>query len=167
MIVYLGIILAGIVVDQLVKYWATVSLLPIITIPIIQDVFHLTYARNTGAAFSMLQGKRWFFILAAVIMTFVLIYVVKKKYVSGAVAYTAVALIISGTIGNLIDRIMFGYVVDMFDFRLINFAIFNVADCCLTIGTILLVIYILIIEPKQEKKKKELATSENNSADSN
>ncbi len=102
-------------------------------------MFHLTYAKNTGAAFGMLAGQRYLFvILAALVCAALIVYLIKTRKNHPPIARAAVALIISGAIGNnIIDRLFFGYVRDMFDFRLINFAVFNVADSCIVVGTIL------------------------------
>ncbi|MBR5218613.1 MAG: signal peptidase II [Clostridia bacterium] len=111
------------------------------SIPLIKNVFHITYVLNDGAAFSMLQGKTLFLIIITVaIILAALIYLFIKKP-KDKLLLLSVTLILSGAIGNLIDRITMGHVVDFLDFRLINFAVFNVADCYVTIGAILLCIY--------------------------
>lgn len=141
MIVYLIIILCGIIADQLSKYFAQTILSQMRTLPLIQDVFHLTYTRNTGAAFSIFTDQQLFLILLTEIFTAVLFIVLiilpkKKEY---TILNLSLSLIIAGAAGNLIDRIRLDYVIDFFDFRLINFAIFNVADIFVVCGSALLI----------------------------
>lgn len=149
------IFIITVVADRLVKLWAQTSLAPVVDIPIWEGVFHLHYAENRGAAFSMLQGATWFFIIitvAALIgMIFVLFRVRKHRHWTLILALTLIA---SGALGNLIDRITLGYVVDMFYFKLINFAIFNVADACITIGAIFYFIYILFFYEKLDRAQR-------------
>ena len=134
------ILIAGIAVDQLVKRWAAASLQNIETIPVIQDIFHLTYAENTGAAFSIFEGGRIIFIIVALVVSIPLVYYI---FFNGKVVTKfkiCLTLILSGALGNVIDRIAYGYVVDMFDFRAIDFAVFNVADSLVVVGSILLIL---------------------------
>ncbi len=146
---YLIIILAAVALDIFSKYLAVVHLLPIDTLPIIENVFHLTYVENTGAAFSMLAGKRLVLIVFTsvflLLLTVYLIHSVRKNK-KFRLSNLAVSLIIAGGSANLIDRIRLGYVVDMFDFRLINFAVFNVADIFVTAGTLLFLLCIFFFE---------------------
>lgn len=145
--IYYALLLVGIVgVDFIVKMWATNVLAEIGSIPVIEGVFNLTYAENTGAAFSMLEGKRWFFIVLTVVMLGLIAYAFFIEYLKGVWGRTTLVFIFAGALGNLIDRIVHGYVVDMFDFCLINFAIFNVADIFITVGGIMAVIYVFFID---------------------
>lgn len=140
---FAAVILLTVVLDQLVKYLSVIFLKPIDTFPIIRNVFHLTYCENTGAAFSMLSGARIFFIVITAVFIALLIWLIYSNRVLNVGAAYTMAVIAAGGIGNLIDRILNGYVVDMFDFRLINFAIFNVADIAVTCGAVaFLIIYI-------------------------
>ncbi|MEG1433843.1 signal peptidase II [Eubacterium sp.] len=144
MLFYIIILISGIVVDQLTKLYAVNVLAKVTTVPIIPNVFHLTYVENTGAAFSMLSGMQTFLIIITMIFIAGLLYLFivlpkKRQYFE---INLALAFIISGAIGNLIDRLRFHYVVDFFDFRIIGFAIFNIADILVVLGCILLVIAI-------------------------
>ncbi|HOB34412.1 MAG TPA: signal peptidase II [Bacillota bacterium] len=106
------------------------------TVPIIDDVLHLTYMQNTGAAFGILQGRRWFLIaVAAAVAVVILLYV--RRLQDNKLLQVAFALQLGGALGNLYDRIFYSWVVDFIDFRLINFAIFNIADSALVVGVIL------------------------------
>ena len=109
----------------------------------IPKVVSLTYLKNSGAAFSMLENQQWFFTIITLIAmgaAFVYLY----RYIKGSIwLLLGLTLIISGGIGNFIDRLRQGFVVDMFHLDFMNFAIFNVADIYLTIGVGLLLIYLL------------------------
>ena len=139
-IFYCLIIILIIVVDQIVKYLSVVFLKPVSTIPVLDGVFHLTYCENTGAAFSIFEGARWFFIIITSLFVIFILLLVFSGRVQSVVGSYLLSVVAAGGIGNLIDRIYQGYVVDMFDFRLINFAIFNVADIAVTCGGIAFVI---------------------------
>lgn len=141
--------------DQVIKFWAVESLTKVDTIPLIQDVLHLTYVENYGAAFSILQNKTWFLVGITSLVMVGLVWLLLSKRVKSNFALWSLALIIAGGIGNLIDRVRQGFVVDYIDFRLINFAVFNLADCCVVIGTIFFAIYILFLEGKKQKDKPQ------------
>ncbi len=156
-------VIAIICVDQLSKYWAVTRLASRGTIPLIENVFHLTYAENRGAAFSMFENSGLFLIIVTSVAMIVVVIALYRKWVNGSLARWACLFILAGGIGNLIDRITQGYVVDMFDFRLINFAIFNVADIFITTGGGLLLLYI-VLELIADKKKSNIKdTIEGNS----
>lgn len=134
---YLVIITALIVIDQWSKYLAEVYLKPIVSYPIIPGIFHLTYGTNTGAAFSILQGRQIFLIIFTMIILSMLIFCFIKNYKKNIpLLKFSLVFIIGGALGNLIDRIRLSYVVDMFDFTLINFPVFNSADIFVVLGTI-------------------------------
>lgn len=141
-----------IALDQITKYLAKVYIKPLDTqsIPIIRDVFHLTYTQNTGAAFSILQNQRWIFITLTIIFIIFAVYYLIKHKNDNLLLRIALSMVLAGAVGNLIDRIWLGYVVDFFDFRLINFAIFNIADTSVVIGSILLAYYLLFIAGKEK-----------------
>jgi len=144
-------ILTGIIVliDQISKYFAQTYLSKVNTFPLIQDVFHLTYKENTGAAFSILMGKQTFLILVTTFVIVILLGLLYKTLgTSQALLSLSLAFIIGGAIGNLIDRVRLGYVVDYFDFTLTNFAVFNVADSFVVVGTIILSYLILFKDIK-------------------
>lgn len=142
------IIILLIGIDQASKLWAINCLKSQKTIQIIENVFHLTYVENRGAAFGMLQNNQWIFIIVAVLASvFGLYYLHKKK--TNIVGKAGIILIISGALGNLIDRVRLGYVVDYFDFTIVWQYVFNVADVFVVVGTILLCIYILFFDNKE------------------
>ena len=139
-------------IDRLVKSWAYVSLKGQSSIQIIPGVFQLTYAQNIGAAFSILENAKWFFILTAVIIMAALAFFIGRiishedfsfKNKEMTLVLILSCMIIAGALGNVIDRIMYGFVIDMFDFVLIHFAIFNVADSYIVVAVIVLGLMLL------------------------
>ena len=159
MILAVIFILAVIGLDQLSKYWAVTRLAARGTIPIIENVFHLTYAENRGAAFSMMWDSRWFLVIITSLTMIFVATALYRKWLDGHIVRWGGYCIIAGGIGNLIDRVLNGYVVDMFDFRLINFAIFNVADIFICVGGGLFVLYMILelIAADKAKKAQEAA----------
>lgn len=124
---------------------------------LLDGVFQLTYIKNAGASFGILAGGRWLFVIITVLLIGALVtYTIKKKMQSKLFLW-AVALIVGGGVGNLIDRIRMGTVVDFFDFCLIHFPIFNVADCFVVIGAILMGIYCIREEWKERKQRTTYA----------
>ncbi len=162
MFVWLAIILGTIVLDQLTKYLTILYLKPVDTVPIIEDVIHLTYIENTGAAFGMLKDQRWvFMVISTVAIVGVLGYLIVKKPQS-KLQCLSLAFIVGGGIGNMIDRTLLGYVVDMIDFRLINFAVFNVADSFVCVGAGLMMLWVIrsMIEEARAEKARKRAEAE-------
>ena len=137
-------------IDQLVKYWAATALKAVGTIPVIQNAFHLTYLENRGAAFSILQDKIWFFVVLTGVVLGAMAYALHKGTIKTALGQWSLYIIAGGAVGNLIDRVLRGYVVDLFDFRLIHFPVFNVADIFVCIGGALFVYYFLFQHDKAE-----------------
>ena len=140
--------------DQVSKYWARTVLYQQSSIQVIPHILRFTYVENRGAAFGMLQGQKIFF----VIMTFLLIGLffvyLKKTNTNKWMKWTA-SIIIAGAIGNLIDRVLLGYVVDFIDFHIIWRYVFNVADIYVVGGTLLLALQILL----QDEKGKDTSLS--------
>ena len=134
---------------------------PVGSVPIIEDALHLTYAENTGAAFSMFDepDERWIFMsISTVAIVALLVYFFVRKP-TDKWECLSLAFIIGGGIGNMIDRFLLGYVVDMIDFCLIDFAVFNVADSFVCIGAGLLMLTLIrgVIREAREEKQKALA----------
>ncbi|MBO5213308.1 MAG: signal peptidase II [Clostridia bacterium] len=140
---YLLIFTSIVGLDQLVKILAFQYLQPISTYELLPGVFRLQYCENTGAAFSILAGQTWFFILLTVLFCSVIIFLLLRGSIHSAAARIALVCVVSGGIGNLIDRVFRGFVVDMFDFYLINFAVFNVADIFVCCGSALFILLFL------------------------
>lgn len=162
MAIILALLIAALVAaDQLVKYWAIHELKPAGSMEFIRIGSHkivdLTYLENDGAIFGSMSGQRWFLIGFTSIVVIAGIVLLFKVYRRSKLLDIALALFIAGGIGNLIDRFRFAYVVDMFEFKLFHFAIFNVADICVTVAFVLLIWYAIFIDPKIEKAKKAKA----------
>lgn len=143
--IYILIIIGLIGLDQISKFLAVKYLVNIGSIPIIKDIFHLTYVENRGAAFGMFQNNQMVFVVVALAACIFGLYYLYKKQLN-LLGKSAIILIIAGAIGNLIDRVRLGFVVDYFDFRIVWNYVFNVADVFVVIGTILLCIYIIFFE---------------------
>lgn len=106
--------------------------------PIIKDIFHLTYITNTGSAFGLFRGINTFFILFSIIVIIAISYYLKKIVQNEKALQFAVGLLLGGTIGNLIDRIIYGAVIDFIDFRV--WPVFNIADSAVTISIVFMVV---------------------------
>ena len=136
--------------DQIIKYWALDYLKEVKSIPIINNIFNLTYVENRGAAFGMLQNNQTIFILVALVASCFGLYCLHTNKVN-KIGKIGILLVISGALGNLIDRIKLGFVVDYLDFHIIWSYVFNLADCFVVVGTILLCFYIITSEEKKDR----------------
>lgn len=151
--------LALVGIDQLTKWLAVSMLKPVGSVNLIsisgREWLNLTYVENTGAAFSILEGKQIFLIVITSVVIAAMIVMLLTKRVKSKPVMWSIALIIAGGIGNLIDRIFNGYVVDFVDVRIIKFAVFNFADICAVVGAVLLILFIIIDEVKSAATKKK------------
>ena len=137
--------------DQWSKYWAIHVLKEAVVLPGVPGVFQVFYVENRGAAFSIMQNKQLTLILVtAAVLAFAGL-ALYKRWITHPLGKWSLFLIVGGAIGNLIDRIRLGYVVDMIDLTFMRFAVFNVADCFVTVGTILFAVYLLLYNEKTEK----------------
>lgn len=152
MFVWILLIIAFVYLDQITKYLAVIFLKTVDTFPLLQDVFHLTYVENRGAAFGMLSNHRWVFMIVSTVGIIALSIYFAYNRRESRLQNTALSMIIAGGIGNMIDRIALGYVVDFFDFTLINFAVFNVADIFVCVGCGLEVLYMIMMLVKSYKE---------------
>ncbi|WP_296967936.1 signal peptidase II [uncultured Eubacterium sp.] len=141
--------------DQITKYFASLKLADGSVAKFIPGIVQFKYAENTGMAFSMLSGARWVFIALTVVVCVGVFYYLFSNRCKSLWLYWSLGVILSGGIGNLIDRIRFGYVVDFIEPTFVNFAIFNIADCAVTCGAVVLVGYLLYDAFKDVKKPKE------------
>lgn len=136
-------IFAMVLVDQVVKYWAVISLAPVGSIPLIPDVLGLTYVENRGAAFSLLQNQIWLFVLLTAVVLCLITYALKRHMIQTFLGKVSLVVIAAGAVGNVIDRLFRGFVVDMIEIQLIRFPVFNIADIYVTVGVALFCIYIM------------------------
>ena len=162
-ILYSAIIFGGILLDQLTKWLSVKFLAAVDTVPLIKGVLHLTYVENTGAAFGMLKDQRWVFILISTVTIIAFLLYLYLGHADSKLYAIAFSMIISGGIGNMIDRVALGYVVDFIDFRLINFAVFTGADSFVCVGAGIMILALILEmrrEATSEKKKKSALSSE-------
>jgi len=136
-----------VILDQLTKHLILTSMRPYESIPVIENVFHITFVRNPGAAFGILQNQITFFIVVTIIVIFLLVGVYWKLARKNIILTIGLSLQLGGAVGNLIDRIRFSYVVDFLDFRV--WPVFNVADMAIVTGVILLA-WQLLVWPEEQ-----------------
>lgn len=125
------------------------------TVPVIKDVFHFSYHGNTGMAFGMFSDSKVFLILLCLVILAVIGVVIYKTKPSKILEKISYGMIIGGAIGNLVDRINYGFVIDFLDFRLIDYPIFNVADCFVVIGAVLLCICVIFFDKREDEVGKD------------
>lgn len=148
----IGVVIA--VVDQIIKYFVSTYLAPVGSVNVIGDLFKLTYVENRGVAFGMFEDMRWVFIILTSALIGIIIYLLFNKKFDGKLFYIASALVLGGGIGNLIDRIFYGYVIDYLSLSFFP-PVCNFADYCITVGTILLMVYLLFFSDFTKSSKKE------------
>ncbi|GEK90674.1 signal peptidase II [Alkalibacterium kapii] len=154
MLIYYIISLVVVLIDQLTKY-LTLENIPLHgTVEAIPSILSFTYFRNTGAAWSILEGQMVFFYIVTVIVIGVIIYYMQTQGKNDKAFAFALSLILGGAIGNFIDRLFLNYVVDMIRLEFIDFPIFNVADMSLSVGVIFMILYLFYDEWKEHKQKK-------------
>ncbi len=146
---------ALVAVDQLVKYLVRAHIPLGGNVPFIPRLLDLTYVQNTGAAFSMLRSHTWLLTLTSAVVVLAMCWLITKGFFKNRLGLFSAALVLAGGMGNLIDRVLFGFVTDMFQTTFMEFAVFNVADCCITVGVPLLFLYVWVYVGKDEKKEGE------------
>lgn len=168
MILTVAIMILCVVLDQWTKVLAVEKLAGIATYPLIENIFHFTYVENRGAAFGMLADHRWVFMIFSTIAILAMLgWLFWEKPKSWWIRVSA-AFIIAGGIGNMIDRVRLGYVVDFIDCRFIDFYVFNVADSFVCVGCamfLLAAIYMEIMEAKKKKTAQASDTAEDGDGD--
>ncbi|WP_179108248.1 signal peptidase II [Staphylococcus epidermidis] len=115
------------------------------TIPLWEGVFHITSLRNKGAAFGILQGQRWFFIIVTLIVVLGIIYYLQTEGRNNRRISFALSLLLGGALGNFFDRLIRGEVIDSLDFRLIDYPIFNLADVFIVSGVALMILVLRML----------------------
>jgi len=143
-------------VDQLIKYFIVKDLAPVGSVSVIDNLFSLTYVENRGVAFGLFQNHIWIFALITAVLIAVFVVLIVKKKLTGKLFWTSAILLIGGGIGNLIDRIFRGFVVDYLSLSFFP-PVCNFADYCITLGAVFFVIVLLTQsnENKNEAKTKE------------
>lgn len=142
------------VADQVIKYYVLLYLRPVGSVTVIPKLLEFTYVENTGVAFGLFKDRLWIVMcvtaIAAAIIVVLLFWYKNHSFLS----YTVCALILAGGIGNLIDRALYGFVVDFIHVMFFDY-VFNFADCCITVGAVLFAIYFLFFADKKEEALKE------------
>ena len=133
-----------VILDQAVKFAVRANLEPGQSVPFLPHVLDLAHVQNTGAAFSILESHTWLLTLISLAAVLVMCFLIVKGFFRNALGRVSAALVLAGGTGNLIDRAVFGSVTDMFRTAFMDFPVFNVADCCVTVGMPLLFLYVLL-----------------------
>lgn len=158
------------IADQGLKYWVTLNI-PLDTghVTLIPGVLELTNIHNNGAAFSILQhAPHWIFVIFTVVFAAIAVFCLRRNVVHGKIGRWSVVLVLAGAVGNCIDRILSGYVVDMFNFLFVRFAVFNLADIFIVVAGIALCLHVIFYRgdgsegapaPKKARKPREKAAA--------
>lgn len=152
------VLAAGLVaLDQLVKYLVSSNIPVGGSVPFLPYIMDLTYVKNTGCAFSLLEEHTWLLTIVSAVMSVLLAVALAKGFFKHPLGKITLSLLLAGAVGNLIDRVLYGYVIDMFRTLFMDFAVFNVADICVVVGGIAAAAYYLFLCDKLEGKKDEQA----------
>ncbi len=148
-------IIVIIAIDQITKYFAKSYLYPNGAKNFIQGFIEFRYAENTGMAFSMFSGARWFFVVLTAAVVLAMVVFMFKKCQQNLWLYWTLGVLTAGAVGNLIDRIYLGYVIDFINPTFVNFAVFNIADCAVTLGAVSLIAYLAFDMFKKDNKESK------------
>lgn len=153
-----------VVIDQLIKQWATAVLQPLGAWTVLPGVLELRYFLNDGMAFSMLAGKQTLLIgmTSLMLLCVFLVLLLRKMGPWERISWT---LILGGGVGNLIDRVVSGVVVDYVNFLFVDFAVFNFADVCITTGVVMLMLWVLYDSCKKDREEKKMHGKDGKAAD--
>ena len=152
-LLFTGAIVAA---DQITKYLTVANIALWADVPFIPGLLQLTYVQNTGAAFSSFEGQQWLFALVFLVFTVMVFYEYSKKSMPfTTLERWCIFAIYGGGLGNMIDRIRLGYVVDMIETTFIEFPVFNVADCFITCGCIALMAHLILFNKEFWKEEKK------------
>ena len=157
--------------DQITKLLVSTNFEVGESIHVIGGLLDFTYVQNRGAAFGMLSDQRWIFLVLTTVIIIGVCWLWVKGFIDHITGEISAVLIVAGGIGNMIDRLAMGYVVDFIDISpLFNFAVFNVADCCVTVGAVIMAVYVLFFLDENRlallKKKKKKDPEDTADADS-
>ena len=153
MALFVGVIVA---LDQWTKVLTLSNIALYEKVPFLDGLFHFTYVQNTGAAFSSFEGQQWLFAIVFIVFTGAILYeYFKKPMPFSKLERWCIAAVYGGGLGNMIDRVRLGYVVDMIETTFIEFPVFNVADCFITCGCILLMVSLFLFNKEFWKEEKK------------
>ena len=164
---YVLAVLLCVAADQAVKFWTVANLGLYESAPLIPGIVELYYIQNTGGGFSILTGQTWLLAVLTVILMAAIAWMLIKKVFTHPLAVWALLMVIGGGVGNLIDRVRLGYVVDMFNLQFMRYPVFNVADILVVCGAIAFSVYYLLLHDKVTKKSEPEKTAEETSDDEN
>ncbi|MCD8066904.1 MAG: signal peptidase II [Oscillospiraceae bacterium] len=160
---YAIVAVIAIIFDQLLKYWVTANIvLDTGEKTLIPGVIHLTRVHNSGAAFSFMEGSavaRWFFVVLCVAVVAVIVLMLVRNTITGRVTRWCAVFVAAGSVGNCIDRLLNGYVVDMLEFEFFSFPVFNIADIFITVGCIAFCVGLLLEHAPAGKSAEKSAKS--------
>ena len=162
LIILISIIAGSVLADQISKLIVVNTMSVGETVPVIEDVFHFTYIQNRGAAFGMLANNRWVFMIISTVAIIAICVYLFRYCTESMLTKIGFALIVGGGIGNMIDRVILGYVVDMIDCRFIDFYVFNVADSCVCVGAGIVALGFILSSIKDAKAKKAGNSTDDN-----
>ena len=151
---YIVLLAACVAGDQLLKGWVVTHLAVGESAPLLPGVVQLTRLHNTGAAWSSFSGKTGLLAAVTIVLMLAVAWLLVKRIVRHPLGVTAGVLVLGGGIGNVIDRVCRGYVVDMLDLQFVDYPIFNLADCFVVIGVVLGAAYYLWCYDKYDKKRE-------------
>jgi signal peptidase II len=154
---YMALFAAGIVAaDQFTKFLTVANIALYQDVEFIPGILGFTYVQNTGAAFSSFEGQQWLFALIFVVFTLMVFYEYRKQTMHlTKLEWWCIFAVYGGGLGNMVDRIRLGYVVDMIETTFITFPVFNVADCFITCGCILLMTHLILFNKEFWKEEKK------------
>lgn len=152
---YILAIVLGVAADQALKLWVVSRLALYESAPLLPGVVELLYVQNTGGGFSILTGHTWLLTAVTVVLMLGLGALLAKKVFSHPLAMWTLTLILSGGLGNLVDRVRLGYVVDMFHLQFMEYPVFNIADILVVVGAFGFAAYYLLLDGKLQKKHTE------------
>ena len=163
--VYVFVILLCVALDQALKLWTVANLELYGAAPLLPGIVELRYIQNTGGGFSILTGHTWLLAAATAAVMIVMAVLLYRKYFPHPWGMWTLTLILGGGLGNLIDRVRLGYVVDMFNLQFMNYPVFNIADIFVVCGTIGFAAYYLLYHDKVMKAKNEEKLTEETAED--
>jgi signal peptidase II len=168
--ILIAIIIGSVALDQLTKWLAVVFLQPegaAGSFHLWENVLHLTYVKNEGAAFGMLADHRFVFLILSTIGILAILFYLFWDRELDLFSFVSLACVAGGGIGNMIDRVVLGYVIDFIDFTLIDFAVFNVADSFVCVGAGMMIVYLIADIVKDYKKAKTKDSGKNDAEQNN
>ncbi len=143
-------------IDQILKWLILSNVKGFVDIIIIKDILKITYVENKGAAFGILENYTWLFIISNIAILLIFIYIVYKGYIKNDIMLISISLIVGGGLGNLIDRINYGFVIDYISLSFFP-PVFNFADSCIVVGSILFILYIIFDNDNKRTKGEKNA----------